>query len=220
MADGYTELIDRANEFFAALARNNTRDWFEPRKAAYVAEIRKPAERLGDRLAGDIARLTGKPHRPKLFRIYRDVRFSRDKTPFNPHLHLMWTQAAPDAPAWFFGAAPDYLVLGVGLMGPKGAALTRYRALVDSRGTALSDAIAAAAAGVGARISNWGPAPLKRVPKPFDPDHPQGDLLRRKALALDADLPADWRAAGLTASVDRVAAALLPVWRILDQGMG
>jgi uncharacterized protein (TIGR02453 family) len=216
MPDGFVELIDTSNAFFADLAQNNTRSWFEPRKAQYIAEIRKPAELLGEILAEDIAHLTGKPHDPKLFRIYRDVRFSKDKTPYNAHLHLMWSRGAATAPVWFFGSAPDYLTVGMGLVGLQGPALARFRTFIDSRGDALKAAMDGAAQSAGAAISDWGPAPLKNVPKPYDPDHPHADLLKRKALAISAPLAAGWRETGVVPAVQSTLKALFPVWRLID----
>ncbi|MDJ0824935.1 MAG: TIGR02453 family protein [Rhodobacter sp.] len=217
MTDGFTDLIDRSNTFFSELAQNNRKDWFEPRKAQFVDEIKKPAELFMTILAEDIARLTGIAHAPKLFRIYRDVRFSKDKTPYNPHLHIMWSQPGDARPAWFFGSAPDYLILGVGIMGLSGAALTQYRAYVDRHGDALAAAIADAKKSAEAEISDWGPESLKRVPKPYEPDHPQGDLLKRKALAVTAPLAGNWRTSGLIRATLGRAEGLLPVWRLMNE---
>lgn len=220
MTKSFNDLIDRSNAFFAELAKNNRKDWFEPRKAEYVADIRKPAELLADILAEDLGRMTGATCAPKVFRIYRDVRFSKDKTPYNPHLHLMWRQTGrEDAPVWFFGSSPGYLIVGTGLAALPGPALTRYRSMIDRDGAEIAAAIDAARQSVGAELSDWGPPPLKRVPKPYAPDHPQGDLLRRKSLTVSAPLPADWRAAGLVKAIHKTAEGLLPLWRLLDAGI-
>ncbi len=96
MSDGFSELIDESNRFFLELKANNTREWFQDRKDFYTAEIKKPAELLADLLAEDLNRLTGVPHKPKLFRIHRDVRFSKDKTPYNAHLHFQWNRPDRD----------------------------------------------------------------------------------------------------------------------------
>lgn len=216
MADGFDKMVDAARSFFAELERNNSRDWFHPRKAQYEAQIRRPAELLADLIAEDLARITGRPHRPKVFRIYRDMRFSGDKTPLKTHLHVIWSDPGGDAltPSWFFGMSPRYLLLGTGIMGLQGSDLTRFRAHVDARGDKLQAALDAA--GVrGATISDWGPEPLKRVPKPFAPDHPHADLLRRRALAVHAEMPDDWRATGLVAALDRRIADLRPVARAM-----
>lgn len=221
MSDGFSEMLGAARGFFAELAANNTRDWFEPRKDFYTNEIRKPAELLADLVAEDLYRLTGKAHAPKVFRIYRDVRFSKDKSPYNAHLHLLWSQAGREtAPAFFFGAAPDYTVMGCGMMGFQGARLTRYRAMIDSHGDEVAEAIGESAARIGARISDWGPAPLKRVPKPYDADHPHGDLLKLKSLILSADLPDGWDDKGVVAGIGTAAAGMMPFWTTVSEHFG
>lgn len=212
MSDGFETLITRANTFFTQLKANNTRDFYEAHKATYTADIKKPAELLADLLAEDIAKATGKAHKPKLFRIHRDVRFSKDKTPYNAHLHIMWSRPCL-GPTWFFGSSPEYLFLGMGIMGLEKDSLTTYRTMIDRHGDDLTDAIDAS----GARIGTWGPDPLKRVPKPFDQDHPHAELLKRKALTLTTELPNGWEADGLLKTLNKMIPTILPVWKILDE---
>jgi hypothetical protein len=88
--------------------------------------------------------------------------------------------------------------------------------MIDRDGDALSDAIDDAGNKLGATLADWGPAPLKRVPKPFDPDHAHGDLLKRKGLTVSAPLPADWRDAGLLPTLNRMVPVLLPIWQAFD----
>jgi uncharacterized protein (TIGR02453 family) len=88
--DGFTQLVDEARAFFAQLDANNTKEWFEPRKAHYQTHIRQPAELLCELVGEELAHLTGKRHSGKVLRIYRDVRFSREKRPYNVHLHMVW----------------------------------------------------------------------------------------------------------------------------------
>ena len=213
MSDGFAEMIHRANAFFTELRANNTKDFYEAHKATYNSEIKKPAELLADLFAEDLAKITGKAHKPKVFRIHRDVRFSKDKTPYKTHLHMMWSNPSQaKTPVFFFGASPDYVLLGMGIMGMEKDSLTAFRNMVDRRGNDLTDAIDAS----GAVISDWGPEPLKRVPKPFDQDHPHADLLKRKAFALRAELPAGWDDKGLLKSLGTLVPSLMPTWRILD----
>lgn len=218
MADGFEQMADEALAFFAKLQKNNSKNWFEPYKAHYKDTIAGPAGFFADLMAEDIARITGKPHIPKVFRIYRDVRFSKDKTPFNTHLHIMWSPADknPAGPAWFWGLAQDYFVLGMGLMSLQGQNLTRYRAFVDKHGNSLQDALNQTAS-ARAEISDWGPEPLKRVPKPYDQDHPHAALLKRKALAISAPMTADWRETGLVKATVSRAETLMPVWSLFDK---
>jgi len=217
MSDGFVEMIDVSNRFFRDLKANNTREWFQDRKDFYATKIKKPAELLADLVAEDLNRVTGVPHRPKFFRIHRDVRFSKDKTPYNPHLHFQWSRPDSEtAPNWFLGSSPEYLIVAMGVMAPGGEALSRYRSFVDARGDEIADAMAQAS---GAHLSDWGAAPLKRVPNPYDPEHPHGALLKRKTLILEAAFPDDWRQAGLVVSATRVMENLMPLWRVLQDGM-
>ncbi len=212
MSDGFTEMLDRAQAFGAELARNNSRDWFEPRKAAWKADVEAPARLLAEIVAEEITRITGDAHLPKLFRINRDVRFSKDKSPYKTSLAMMWSTADKDAlaPVFYFGIEPAATFLGCGTPGLDREALARYRAMVDRWG----DAMAAAIAETGASFSDMGEAPLKRVPKPYDPDHPHGDLLRRRSLALGGPLPDGWRTHGdgLVAALSDGVERLMP-WR-------
>jgi uncharacterized protein (TIGR02453 family) len=218
MSDGFAEMIPRALEFFDRLKADNTRDFYEKHKDFYRDEIRKPAGLMADLFAEDLARHTARPHGSKVFRIHRDVRFSRDKTPYNTHLHLLWSRPGDAvAPAWFFGAAPDYLTFGMGVMGLEKDALTRFREMVDRRGDTLADAMAGAETRAAVTLSDWGPPPLKRVPKPYAPDHPHAGLLKRKAFAIHAPLPEGWQDAGLLPSLNALVPPMLPIWRILDE---
>jgi uncharacterized protein (TIGR02453 family) len=107
---------------------------------------------------------------PKVFRIHRDVRFSKDKTPYNTHLHMMWSRGGEaKAPAWFFGAAPDYLTFGMGVMGLEKDTLTRYRQMIDEDGDDLTDALGKAGRPRRASPVGLGPRTAQRVPKPLTP---------------------------------------------------
>ncbi len=189
--DGFTQMIDEATAFFTDLAKNNRKDWFDPRKDHYTQAIKKPAEFFTSLMEEEIAKLLGRPVKGKLFRIYRDVRFSKDKTPYNTHLHILWsgTGDAPLTPGVFFAAELDGLWAGYGIPGAKGEALTRLRAFIDAQSDALDSAIATS----GMTLSTWGPEPLKRVPAPYDQDHPQATLLKRKNLIIGGPLEPDWR---------------------------
>ena len=214
-ADGFTQLIDISNAFFAELSNNNSKDWFNPRKDHYNENIKKPAEFLGEVLAEDFSRISGQTYVPKLFRIYRDVRFSKDKTPLNAHLHMIWKQPGdqPFAPAFFFGSEPGDMTGGFGVMGLKGAALTRFRAFVDHWGDQLIDASGQS----GMDWSDWGDAPLKRVPAPYDGDHPHADILKRKSLIISTKMDEAWRVhdGGLVKAIRTQFEKTLPLAKLL-----
>ncbi|MEQ9315363.1 MAG: DUF2461 family protein, partial [Henriciella sp.] len=79
--------------FLKTLAANNDRDWFNAHKAERDAAFTRPAAAFADAMAGEFKRLTGHDYSHKIFRLPRDVRFSKDKTPYNTHLRIAW---APD----------------------------------------------------------------------------------------------------------------------------
>lgn len=208
--DGFTAMVDAAEAFFPQLAANNSRDWFEAHKAHYTAEIRKPAELLAQIMAEEISRRTGAPYTAKVFRIHRDVRFSRDKSPYNAHLHVLWQApgADPLVPAVFFGLQPGWIGMLHGLAGLKGPALTRYRGFIDSHGDAVREALGDRA------LSDFGAEPLKRVPSPYPPDHPHADLLRRKSLIAEHPLEG-WRKTGLVRALQQASDAMMPLHRLI-----
>ncbi|MFK7836712.1 MAG: DUF2461 domain-containing protein [Sulfitobacter sp.] len=215
--DGFTQMIDDSNAFFAELKKKNTKEWFTPRKDHYNENIKKPAAFFADLLADDLSRIAGCPMKPKVFRIYRDVRFSKDKTPLNAHLHMLWSPVTenPFAPFYFFGSEPGQMTVGFGLPTMKGDVLARFRAFVDVWGDALGDAIAQ----TGMSFSSWGAEPLKRVPKPYDADHPHAEMLKRKNLILHTQMDQGWRTTdgGLTSAVRRAFEAAAPLRALLDE---
>lgn len=172
---------DETVRFLADLKANNNRDWFTGNKALYEQAVKRPAEAYCEQICEQLRGLTGKPHKAKVFRIYRDVRFSKDKTPYNTHLHISFQP--PDGtgaePAWFFALEPGKLIFGAGTFAFDKPVLERFRRAVgDGRGGELA-ALLQALGKEGHRLSE---PELKRVPRGFDPDMAHADLLRRKGL--------------------------------------
>ncbi len=185
MSDDLSATIKAARRFLKKLKQNNNREWFQANKAEYEATIKEPGNLLGHHLSAKIEALTECPHTYKLFRINRDVRFSKDKTPYNTHVHLLWS--AGEGPGFFFGLSHDYLTAGCGVMGLQKARLDAYRNAVDADGDALH-ATVNSLTDSGFRLE---PPELKRVPAPFDKNHPHGELLKRKSLALWRDFQSE-----------------------------
>ncbi|MCF2870085.1 TIGR02453 family protein [Octadecabacter sp. G9-8] len=169
----FDTLIKDAQTFLRALAQDNTRDWFLDHKSEYDAKLRDPAKALLDELAPHLSRVTGYPVTTKLFRAHRDVRFSKDKTPYNTHLHMMWgvqTGTRQD-PALFFGINPSQVTVATGMMEFSKDVLGDWRKVVDLDGAYVSDKIETAAQH---GYAPWEPK-LKRVPPPFGKDHPMAN---------------------------------------------
>jgi len=189
---------DPRGDFFLALALHNDRDWFQSHRAEYEQGWAAPmAALLGEVREG----LLGAYGRrglsdPKVFRIHRDVRFSKDKTPYKTHV-AGWIPletgraASPGATpaAMYLQVGVDARFTGSGCWTLEPDALKRFRsALLDSRrGAALArrlDVLAAEGFSCSSAES------LVRVPAGVDPDHPRAELLRMKGLVVDpGDVP-------------------------------
>lgn len=171
-------------KFLRALKQNNSRDWFNENKAWYEAAWKAPANAFIDAMCFRLEAETDTPHSAKLFRIHRDIRFSKDKTPYNTHLHILFQREGSKA-SLFFGLQIDNLVLGSGMMGFDKTQLNTYReAVAGTPGKTLEYALAGLVEN-GGRMND---PELARVPKPYDKDHPRSDLLRRKNLTVWHDI--------------------------------
>jgi uncharacterized protein (TIGR02453 family) len=174
----FPTLIDDATRFLADLSANNNRDWWQAHKDTYDTRLKGPALALLDHLSGPLGALADAPIKTKLFRPHRDVRFSRDKTPYTTHLHMMWQvdSDAPQNPVFFFGIGLDYVTVGAGIMEFDKPVLGNWRKMLDldtDRILALTGTVAAQG------FTFWEPA-LKRVPPPYPADHPAATFLRMK----------------------------------------
>lgn len=189
-----------AIQFLADLAQNNDRAWFGPRKAEYERLLKEPLEQLCVALAGEFAArglpLQADPKRSP-FRIYRDTRFSGDKSPYKTNIaaSFPWVQASAGAAAAGTEAAigveerhgvggyvnfrPGEMYVGGGMyMPPKPRIDAFRRAVLDDPGrvrAALEDPGFVAWFGAAHPHET-----LKRVPPGYPADHPQADLLRWK----------------------------------------
>ncbi|MFY0597620.1 MAG: TIGR02453 family protein [Cognatishimia sp.] len=182
MADPFHALIPDARAFLSELAQNNSRDWFLANKARYDSHLKRPAELLLDQISAELAKSLGAPVKPKLFRPHRDVRFSKDKTPYHQHLNMLWNAdlGGVQPVGFFFGIGLDYLSIGGGFMGFEKDTLTSWRLTVDGPlGQDIAD-VTASLTQQGMRISE---PELKRVPAPYDREHTRAELLRRKSMS-------------------------------------
>jgi uncharacterized protein (TIGR02453 family) len=205
-------LITDAKAFYAGLDANNNRDWWTANKSTYETKLKVPALALLDDLATKLQGLTGHPVTPKLFRPHRDVRFSKDKTPYNTHLHMMWSVAGGGRqdPVFYFGIGLDYVSAGAGLMGFEGGVLDDWRKMVDLDGDRIAGIVASVEK---AGFALWEPG-LKRVPPPYDKSHPHERLLRMKGLVASREL------GGMGPLPDRLMAAFTACWPIDEMLIG
>ncbi len=172
--------------FLRDLARNNDRDWFQANRERYLDEARDPALRFITDFGAHLARIS--PHfradpRPSggsLFRIYRDIRFSRDKSPYKTHLGIHFRHEAgksAHAPGFYLHLEPRACFMGVGIWRPDTATLVRLRRLVADdpdawRAMTTDPRFATKFSITGER--------LKRPPRGFPADHPLVEVLKLK----------------------------------------
>jgi uncharacterized protein (TIGR02453 family) len=168
--------------FLKDLAANNDRTWFNANRKTYERVHKHPAEAFVAELRPRLEKLAGVRLGGKIFRIHRDVRFSKDKSPYNTHLHIGFQHRREVGEqrrrgGFYFGIDTTNLTLGVGAFDFGPADLDTYRKAVadDHEGGEL----AAILAGLDATQHD---ADLKRVPAPYPQDHPRAELLKRKGL--------------------------------------
>lgn len=186
-------------QFLAELRANNTRDWFAQNKQRYERNVKQPTQDFAEHFAKFMQERHQSAMRARVFRLHRDIRFSKDKTPFNTHVHLACMDVATGA-AWMVGLEPverangqtgdasptGRLHLGYGCLVFSKPRLEAWRAGVAGAGAAdleqaLSEAAERLTAGLSLRIND---PSLKRVPAGFDPSDPGGAWLRRKAFCV------------------------------------
>ena len=170
-------VLSSSVSFFKKLKKNNNRDWFAENKPKFKElelQIKAFGEELKDRLNE-----FDNVDRFKLFRIYRDIRFSKDKTPFKTHFWLYWNILKPRlSGGYYLHISPNNNFLACGFWDPNPKDLYRIRKefLHDAnefRKILKSKEI----------YSNWGNlegTELKTAPRNFDKNHPDIDLIRKK----------------------------------------
>jgi uncharacterized protein (TIGR02453 family) len=200
MATAFDGFPKTATTFLKGLAKNNSKAWFDANRADYESGLLEPCKDFVVAIGPKLAKIAPDIHaEPKvsgsIMRINRDTRFSKDKTPYKTYMGLWFWQGAGrsrECPGLYFGLSGDELTLGAGmhLFGPK--QLDAYRtALVDPKhGPAGRKAYDKIAKLKGIEI---GGAHYKKVPRGFDPAHPNADLLVHNALyfGFTTKVPAD-----------------------------
>ncbi|MBX3501214.1 MAG: DUF2461 domain-containing protein [Alphaproteobacteria bacterium] len=174
-----------AQVFLGALRDNNTREWFTASRARYETAIKAPGEAFVAALGPLLTARLGAPLTGKIFRVHRDVRFSRDKSPYNAHLHVAFLAGTAGGSGFYMGLEPERLVLGAGVFELSGAALDSLRRAIAAASGARLEAILERLAAAGLRLEG---AALKRVPAPYEASHKRAGLLRRKGLTMWRDI--------------------------------
>lgn len=192
----FTGFSKETLSFFRKLKRNNTKEWFDKHKEEYDRFVLDPAKAfvvaMGKKFHAENVNVRAEPKLNRtIFRIYRDTRFSPDKTPYKTHLALFfWEGNLPrmESPGFYFHVEPSKILLGLGLYMFTPKQLSRYRKAVINPewGQNLVDILTKVSRRKDFKL---GDKHYKRVPSGFDPDHPNADLLLYKGLHVWEETP-------------------------------
>jgi uncharacterized protein (TIGR02453 family) len=190
--------------FLTDLEENNTREWFQDNQERFENTLREPSLQFisdfGPRLRKISPHFNAIPKKVggSLFRIHRDVRFGKDKTPYKTHVgihfrHKMHKDA--HAPGFYLHIHPQESFFGAGIWRPDAPALKKIRQRMVDEPASWKRAMASKALSSG--LIGLGGDTLKRPPRGFDPDHALiEDLKRKDFIAVGSLKPADITARG------------------------
>jgi uncharacterized protein (TIGR02453 family) len=166
--------------FLNDLKQNNSREWFQDNRDRYQRDVQEPLlafiAAFAEPLAGISRHFVADP-RPSggsMFRIHRDVRFSRDKSPYKTHAAAQFRHREGrdvHAPGFYLHLEPRNVFIGSGMWHPDGATLGRIRSAIVDRPERWRKASSGLALGGDS---------LTRAPRGFDPEHPLVEDLKRK----------------------------------------
>lgn len=214
----FTGFRPEALDFLVELALNNDRSWFAPHKAEYESLLKVPLERLcaavNDEFVARGLPLTADPARSP-FRIYRDVRFSKDKSPYKTNVGASFPWAGEGGGVGgYFHLEPGGIFVGGGMWHPAPARLAAWRAAVVT-----DRAHVHAAVDDPAFVSAFGTVDgdrLKRAPTGFPPDDPDIELLKLKDVVFGRSLAdAEVMTPALPAAIAETIGAAMPLLRLL-----
>jgi uncharacterized protein (TIGR02453 family) len=213
-------------DFFRELKQNNSKQWFQNNKERYEQRVRLPLQRFIMDFEQSLRRIS--PHfradpRPvggSLFRIYRDVRFSPDKSPYKTHGGIQFRhERGKDvhAPGFYLHLEPANVFAAVGIWHPDSAALGRIREAIAADPKAW---LRAKTDPDFRGIYQLSGESLKRAPQGYDPNHPQIEDLRRKDFIAHVELSEeDACAPDFLVRYARLCARTAPFMRFLTEAL-
>jgi uncharacterized protein (TIGR02453 family) len=202
-------------QFLVELNFNNNRTWFAENKARYEEHVKRPLEAFAAAFAPRLAKLAPGYDQARPFRIHRDTRFSKDKTPYKTQAAVQFLRASADRdvhqPGFYVHLEPGESFAAAGIWMPDAATLLRIRKAIVAK--------PAAWAPIG-KLELWGES-YARPPKDVDPGHRFVEDLRHKHYLTWVDFK-DREVVG-PAFIDRVAKAcqrMAPLVKFLDRALG
>lgn len=171
-------------KFLNALSKNNNKEWFEKNRVRYDFELLQPAVQfvidLGEKLSELFPNINAIPKIDKsIFRLYRDVRFSKNKAPFKTNLGLYFWEGSGkkmECSGLYFHIEPKLFFLGAGMYMFTKDQLKKYRELVSdpAKGKELSDIVNKL---LKSKKYQLGGKTYKKTPRGFDPNYKYNELL-------------------------------------------
>lgn len=192
MTSGFPGFPREMSQFFKSLKRNNRREWFQPRKSQYEQHVKEPMLELVALLNRDLASFApAYVTEPKkaLFRIYRDTRFSHDKTPYKTHVAASFSRRGSTGlgtGGFYFSVSHDQIEVAGGIYHPLPETMLAVRRHIEANHEEMARILKDNKARK--LVGQLQGAELTRAPKGFDPDHPAVDLIKKKDWILDVSL--------------------------------
>ena len=230
---GCTRFTPRAVTFLRQLKRNNRREWFQAHRDAYDDEVLAPmrlfVEEMDVRFARFAPEFVGDPKR-SIFRIYRDVRFSKDKSPYKTHAacwfshrnasHGVGSETHGGGAGFYFHLEPGESISAGGIWMPPRPSLNRLREAIAERPESFEKVLR----GTSFRRRFDGlseEAMLTRLPRGFSPGHRAEPWLRYCSFTVSASLAdAEVTSGKLCDTVERDFTLMLPLVRWLNSALG
>ena len=221
--------------FLRAIKKNNRREWFEANRATFEREIKEPMKAFVEELDVEFATLApefvGDP-KTSLFRIYRDVRFSADKSPYKTHAAFWIFHRAPGrgvgqtvdgGAGFYFHLEPDASIVAGGLWMPPRPKLQLVRDAIADDPAAWEKVVLdrAFTRRFGGLNEDDPGVLLKRLPRGYEPGHPAERWLRFNSFTVSRDLSNDDVVSpNLAAKVMKDFTAMLPFVRWINRALG
>lgn len=170
-------------EFLQKLAANNNREWFQAHKVEYQELVLYPTQSFADEITTRLREISGYPLESKIFRINRDIRFSKDKTPYHTYTRVgFYYHKNPCSPGFYFSIEPNQLVCGAGLFQFEKSQLTQYQQAVinDISGKQLETILTTLLG----KYELMYIEKYKKIPCGLNADFARSELLKNKGVAL------------------------------------
>jgi uncharacterized protein (TIGR02453 family) len=202
-------------QFLVELKFNNERPWFQAQKPRYEAVLKKPLQELSEAFQPRLKRLNPAYDHARVFRIYRDTRFAKDKTPYKTHAAAQFLHRAAGndvhAPGFYLHLEPGESFMGAGIWAPDADGLRRVRAAIVARPATWAPL---------SKLTLWGES-YARPPKGVDPGHRYiTDLKRKHFMSWVEFKDKDVFSADFLSRLEKAAKALNPLVLFLNQALG